>query len=80
MTARVLLVDDEINMAKTQAKILQRKGYVVETAGNGRDALRVLEGTPFDVVITDLKMPTMDGMQLLREMNVKEHDSQRLVG
>jgi two-component system response regulator AtoC len=73
MTARVLLVDDEINMAKTQAKILQRKGYVVETAGNGRDALRVLEGTPFDVVITDLKMPTMDGMQLLREMNVKEH-------
>ena len=39
MTARVLLVDDEINMAKTQAKILQRKGYVVETAGNGRDAL-----------------------------------------
>ena len=72
MAARVLLVDDEINMAKTQAKILQRKGYVVETASNGRDALRVLGETPFDVVITDLKMPTMDGMQLLREMNVKE--------
>ena len=72
MVARVLLVDDEINMAKTQAKILQRKGYVVETASNGRDALRVLGETPFDVVITDLKMPTMDGMQLLREMNVKE--------
>ena len=72
MAARILLVDDEINMAKTQAKILQRKGYVVETASNGRDALRILGETPFDVVITDLKMPTMDGMQLLREMNVKE--------
>ncbi|MBM4255503.1 MAG: sigma-54-dependent Fis family transcriptional regulator [Deltaproteobacteria bacterium] len=72
MAARVLLVDDEINMAKTQAKILQRKGYVVETAGNGREALRVLGENPFDVVITDLKMPSMDGMQLLREMNVKE--------
>lgn len=72
MVARVLLVDDEINMAKTQAKILQRKGYVVETASNGREALRLLEETSFDVVITDLKMPTMDGMQLLREMNVKE--------
>lgn len=72
MAARILLVDDEINMAKTQAKILQRKGYVVETASNGRDALRLLGETPFDVVITDLKMPVMDGMQLLREMNVKE--------
>jgi DNA-binding NtrC family response regulator len=72
MAARVLLVDDELNMAKTQAKILQRKGYVVETASNGREALRALGETPFDVVITDLKMPTMDGMQLLREMDVKE--------
>lgn len=72
MTARVLLVDDEINMAKTQAKILQRKGYVVETAGNGREALRLLDEAPFDVMITDLKMPVFDGMQLLRAMNVKE--------
>jgi DNA-binding NtrC family response regulator len=71
MAARVLLVDDEINMARTQAKILQRKGYVVETASNGRDALRALGENPFDVVITDLKMPTMDGMQLLREMHVR---------
>jgi len=71
MAARVLLVDDEINMAKTQAKILQRKGYAVETASNGRDALRLLDETPFDVVITDLKMPVMDGMQLLREMDTK---------
>lgn len=72
MSARVLLVDDEINMAKTQAKILQRKGYVVETASNGREALRLLDDAPFDVMITDLKMPVFDGMQLLRTMNVKE--------
>ncbi|MBI3247819.1 MAG: sigma-54-dependent Fis family transcriptional regulator [Deltaproteobacteria bacterium] len=73
MNARVLLVDDETNMAKMQAKILQRKGYEVDTAGNGREALQKLERTNFDVVITDLKMPVMDGMQLLREMNIKEH-------
>jgi len=72
MTAHVLLVEDEINMAKTQAKILQRKGYVVDTAGNGREALRLLEESAFDLVITDLKMPVMDGMQLLREMHAKE--------
>lgn len=72
MLARVLLVEDEVNMAKTQAKILQRKGYIVSTAGNGREALRHLDKTPFDIVITDLKMPVMDGMQLLHAMNVKE--------
>ena len=72
MLARVLLVEDEVNMAKTQAKILQRKGYVVSTAGNGREALRHLDKNLFDIVITDLKMPVMDGMQLLHAMNVKE--------
>ncbi len=71
MLARVLLVEDEVNMAKTQAKILQRKGYVVSTAGNGREALQHLDKNPFDIVITDLKMPVMDGMQLLHAMNVK---------
>lgn len=72
MTARVLLVEDETNMAKMQAKILQRKGYEVDSAANGREALSKLNRSDFDVVITDLKMPLMDGMQLLREMNIKE--------
>jgi DNA-binding NtrC family response regulator len=72
MAAQVLLVEDETNMAKMQAKILQRKGYIVDTAGNGREALGKLDRANFDVVITDLKMPVMDGMQLLREMNIKE--------
>lgn len=72
MTTRILLVEDETNMAKMQAKILQRKGYDVDTAGNGREALLKLDRANFDVVITDLKMPVMDGMQLLREMNIKE--------
>jgi DNA-binding NtrC family response regulator len=72
MTAHILLVEDETNMAKMQAKILQRKGYEVDTAANGREALNKLDRTNFDVVITDLKMPVMDGMQLLREMNIKE--------
>src|SRR5215470_15131072 len=72
MTAHILLVEDETNMAKMQAKILQRKGYEVDTAGNGREALGKLDRGHFDVVITDLKMPVMDGMQLLREMRIKE--------
>lgn len=72
MTARILLVEDETNMAKMQVKLLQRKGYEVDTAGNGREALTKLDRSHFDVVITDLKMPVMDGMQLLHHMNIKE--------
>jgi DNA-binding NtrC family response regulator len=79
MTAHILLVEDEMNMAKMQAKILQRKGYTVETACNGREALRLLDQCAFDVVITDLKMPVMDGMQLLRAMNAKERGCQVIV-
>lgn len=79
MSAHILLVEDESNMAKMLAKILQRKGYVIETACNGREALRLLDQSAFDVVITDLKMPVMDGMQLLRVMNVKERGCQVIV-
>jgi two-component system response regulator PilR (NtrC family) len=66
--ARVLLVEDEPNMARTLAKILERKGYDVAMAANGQEALRELGEGPFEVVVTDLNMPVMDGMQLLRRL------------
>ncbi len=66
--ARVLLVEDEPNMARTLAKILERKGYDVATTANGEEALGELAAGPFDVVVTDLNMPVMDGMQLLRRL------------
>jgi DNA-binding NtrC family response regulator len=66
--ARVLLVEDEPNMARTLAKILERKGFDVTTAGNGAEALDALAAGDFRVVVTDLNMPVMDGMQLLRRL------------
>jgi two-component system response regulator PilR (NtrC family) len=66
--ARVLLVEDEPNMARTLAKILERKGYDVAMAANGQEALTKLGDGPFEVVVTDLNMPVMDGMQLLRRL------------
>lgn len=65
---RVLLVEDEPNMARTLAKILERKGYEVATAGNGEEALRELAAATFAVIVTDLNMPVLDGMQLLRRL------------
>jgi DNA-binding NtrC family response regulator len=66
---RILLVEDEVNMARTLAKNLERAGYSVEHAAEGQAALARLVEEPFDVVLTDLKMPGMDGMTLLRELH-----------
>ncbi len=66
--ARILLVEDEPNMARSLAKILTRRGYTVAVAGHGQEALDQLAATRFQVVITDLNMPVMDGMQLLRRL------------
>ncbi len=69
--ARILLVEDELNMARTLAKILERKGFAVATAQNGREALDRLAEDHFQIVITDLNMPVMDGMQLLRQLHTE---------
>jgi len=72
MSTRILLVEDEPNMARTLAKILERKGFQVRSAPNGAQALSELAEAEFDVVITDLNMPVMDGMQLLAEMRARK--------
>jgi len=69
MRARILLVEDELNMARTLAKNLERAGHVVEHAAHGQAALALLGEASFDVVLTDLKMPVMDGMELLHAMH-----------
>ena len=69
---RILLVEDETNMVRTLTKILQRKGYVVDAACTGAEALDRLASHEYDLVITDLNMPVMDGMQLLRSMRERQ--------
>jgi len=62
---RILIVDDEENVCLLFKRILDKEGYEVECAASGEDALAKLEHRPFDLVITDLKMPGMDGLELL---------------
>src|SRR5207253_433811 len=69
MATRILLVEDEVNMARTLAKNLERAGHAVEHAPHGEAALARLGEASFDIVLTDLKMPVMDGMALLRAMH-----------
>ncbi|MHC4542967.1 MAG: response regulator [Planctomycetota bacterium] len=63
---RILVVDDEIDMRNGLQKILSRKGYAVDTAEGGLRAVEKMKQTSFQVVIADLKMPQMDGIEVLR--------------
>src|SRR4029077_8633712 len=69
---KILVVDDEQSMAQFLAIVLRKEGYQVTTVHNGRDALERVKAENFDVVITDIKMPGMDGIQLLQ--GIKKHD------
>ena len=65
---RILIVDDEENSRTGLSKILTRSGYEVLTAGDGKEALEKVRQTTCHLVITDMKMPRMDGIALLREV------------
>jgi signal transduction histidine kinase len=64
----ILVVDDERELAEVLVEALGREGHRVEIACNGADALRRLEQHGYDLVVSDTKMPVMDGMELYREL------------
>ena len=66
--AHILIVDDEVNIRRVLAAMLKREGYEVTTAADGEQALGVLHKTPVHVVVTDLVMPRVGGMDLLRRV------------
>jgi DNA-binding NtrC family response regulator len=70
--ARILIVDDEERMRHLLSIMLSRKGYHVDQAGDGVEALEMIGATPFDMVITDIKMPRMDGVELLKRIMAME--------
>ena len=65
---RILIVDDAVNMRVVLQAMLKKEGYAVQTASDGLEALKVMKADPADIVVTDLKMPKMDGMGLLDEV------------
>ncbi len=67
MKANILIVDDERSIRDSLEVVLQEEGYGTAVASTGKEALKHAEEQSFDVIITDLKMPEMDGMELLRK-------------
>jgi len=73
---RILVVDDEESIREFFQIMLKREGYDVLTASNGREALEILKSKPADLVISDIQMPEMSGMELLQA--AKEADPEQL--
>ena len=65
---KILVVDDEDEMRLALETTLQREGYQVVTAENGHQGLDKFENDEFDLIVTDMKMPKMDGLELLRKI------------
>lgn len=77
MAKKILVVDDSTSVRTIARTALREKGYEVIEAGNGREALEKLAGERVNLVVSDVNMPVMDGISLLREL--KSHPTSKFV-
>lgn len=70
---KALVVDDHINVAQVVSSLLTMRGFKVQTASNGNDVLKLVQNQSFDLVILDVNMPGMSGLDLLHYL--RQHDS-----
>ena len=71
---KILIVDDELIMRESLAGWLERDGYAVETAASGEEALERLKDTRFDILLLDMKMDGMSGLDVLKAVKVSDPD------
>ena len=71
---KVLVVDDEAVIRKGLCRVMEGRGYQAESAESGFAAIEMLQKTPFNIVITDLKMPGMDGIEVLKAIKILQPD------
>jgi DNA-binding response OmpR family regulator len=72
MSAKILVVEDENTLRDAYEMILESGGYIVKTAGNGGVALEILESFEADLILLDLRMPHVSGIDFLRKFNTDE--------
>jgi two-component system, NtrC family, nitrogen regulation response regulator NtrX len=72
MTKRILVVDDEIGVREALELLLEERGYLVATAARGSDALGLLAGEGIDLVLSDVAMPGMDGIELVERIKAQK--------
>jgi two-component system response regulator (stage 0 sporulation protein F) len=70
----ILIVDDEEGLREGLGKLLESEGYAVLSAENGEQALEILQRSRIDLVLTDMRMPGMDGIELLKKIRERHGD------
>ncbi len=76
---KVLIVDDETVVRKGISRALQKRGMSTKTAESGKSALDLLNDHPFDLVLLDIHMPDMDGIQMLKQIRTKYPDTEAIM-
>ena len=71
---KILVADDEMSIRLLYSEELKEEGYEVYLAANGKEALEIVGKVPLDLVILDIKMPEMDGIEALRQIKEKQPD------
>jgi len=71
ISGHILIIDDEATLRHTLARILQRAGFEVTTAASGQEGLALLAQQSFDLVYLDIRMPDMNGMEVLKTIHTK---------
>ena len=71
MSAVALVVDDSMLIRYTVCRFLEERGFAVESATNGAEAMQILEGVRPDLIVTDMQMPKMTGSELITELKKK---------
>ena len=74
MSSRILIVDDEEIVIRSCLRILSGNRYVVDSVQDGWDALRKIDETPYDVVVLDIMMPKIDGLEILQQVKERHPD------
>jgi CheY-like chemotaxis protein len=69
---KILVADDEMSIRLLYSEELKEEGYEVYLAANGREALEIVDKVPLDLVILDIKMPEMDGIEALRHIKERQ--------
>lgn len=77
--AQILIVEDEVLLNEAYETVLKHEGYQVFCAFNGEEALKILEKNDPDLILLDLRMPKMDGLTFLAELQKRKHPDYKII-